>query len=89
MEATQEKRKGGISIGAASTVANALDVDISILFPNMVLNYTQGRPVQTGGTITDPKPIRIIAICTSCNQQVSAKEKIAEESECCSAPLAA
>lgn len=89
MEMDPTKRRGGISIESACAVARTLGVDLDELFPNTVLNHTQGRPIQTGADRTPTRPIQIIATCPKCGTQVSASERVAGSSECCEATLAA
>ncbi|MBC7565226.1 helix-turn-helix transcriptional regulator [Candidatus Saccharibacteria bacterium] len=89
MEMDPTKRRGGISIASACAVARTLGVELDVLFPNTVLNHTQGRPIQSGAEMTLTGPIQIIATCPRCGTQVSNRERAAGSSECCEATLAA
>lgn len=88
MELDPRDRKGGISIDSACAVARALEVEVNVLFPNTVLNYYQGRPVQSGGSYAT-KTARKIESCPECGTQVSTRERYAGQSDCCEAKLAA
>ena len=84
MEKSPSERKGGVSIDAACNVARALGVEVDVLFPNTVLSYTRGRPIQTG---TETRPVRIIkpkVFCPAlgCNTEVSEHEVVTGFSEC-------
>ena len=90
MEQDPSNRTSKISPAAAHAVAEVFDKELSSLFRTTELSDGNvGRPIRTGGELTNTQPIRIISFCPDCNQQVSAREKNDGESECCSAKLAA
>jgi len=88
METDPSRRKGGFSIASASAVARALEVRIEALFPNTVLNPTQGRPLMSGCSTGPITTIRDAPSCTDCGTQVSRQELADGISECCSAEIA-
>lgn len=90
MEQSPRDRKAGISIESACAVARALEVELDALFPNTVLNYNQGRPVQTGGSYTiKTKTVHETVVCPGCGTEVSIREQTENKSDCCEATLAA
>jgi transcriptional regulator with XRE-family HTH domain len=89
MEQHPRNRKTGISIESACAVARALEVELDALFPNTVLNYSQGRPVQSGGSYAiKTKTVHQTTYCPGCGTQVSVRERLAGQSDCCEAKLA-
>jgi len=81
METDPNELDGGIGIEAASLVAKALGEDVHKAFPDTTLNYTQGRPPQTGKPI-DRKRHMPMGLCEACGMSVSESERVKDVSEC-------